>query len=161
VALSTGGIPLIYLGDEVGTLNDHGFVEDPARSDDSRWVHRPRRDEVRYAQRHDATSAPGRVHAGLRRLIDVRRATPALGGGRLVGFRSGNPHVLGYLRGEGAQRVLALVNFSEQPQHLLPVVFSGGVPSGHELLSGQHVVLRQGLRMAAYEVSWLHWPSGE
>ena len=160
VALSTGGIPLIYLGDEVGTLNDHGFADDPARADDSRWVHRPRRDEARYAQRHDASSAPGRVHAGLRRLIDVRRATPALGGGRLVGFRSGNPHVLGYLRGECAQRVLVLVNFSEHPQHLLPVVFSGGAPSGHELLSSRHVVLRQGLRMAAYEVFWLHWPSG-
>ena len=158
VALSTGGIPLIYLGDEVGTLNDLGFAEDPARADDSRWVHRPRRDEARYAQRHDATSVPGRVHAGLRRLIEVRRATPALAGGRLVGFRSGSPHVLGYLRGEGAQRVLVLASFSEHPQTLAPVVFSGGPPSGHELLTERPVYLHHGLQMGAYEVLWLHWP---
>jgi len=158
VALSTGGIPLIYLGDEVGTLNDLGFADDPARADDSRWVHRPRRDEARYAQRHDATSVPGRVHAGLRRLIAVRRATPALGGGRLVGCRSGNPHVLGYLRDEGAQRVLVLASFSERHQEVAPVVFSGGLPSGHELLTERTVHLHQGLQMAAYEVLWLHWP---
>lgn len=158
VALSTGGIPLIYLGDEVGTLNDLGFAEDPARADDSRWVHRPRRDEARYAQRHDAATLPGRVHTGLRRLIEVRRATPALRGGRLVGFRSGSTHVLGYLRGEGAQRVLVLASFSEHAQSLHPVVFSGGGPSGHELLTDRHVNLQQGLQMAAYEVLWLHWP---
>ena len=41
IALSTGGIPLIYLGDEVAQLNDYSYVVDPATADDSRWVHRP------------------------------------------------------------------------------------------------------------------------
>jgi amylosucrase len=44
VILSIGGIPLIYLGDEVGTLNDYGYRTDPARAEDSRWVHRPAAD---------------------------------------------------------------------------------------------------------------------
>jgi amylosucrase len=75
-----------------------------------------------------------------------------------VGFRSGNPHVLGYLRGEGAQRVLVLASFSELPQSLAPVVFSGGPPTGQELLTEQPVQLHQGLQLAAYAVLWLHWP---
>ena len=37
VVLSSGGIPLIYLGDEVGTLNDPTYVNDPGKADDSRW----------------------------------------------------------------------------------------------------------------------------
>ena len=49
VILTIGGIPLIYLGDEVGTLNDYGYRDDLAKADDSRWVHRPIADTVRYA----------------------------------------------------------------------------------------------------------------
>src|SRR5207247_2357722 len=41
IVLSIGGIPLLYLGDELGTLNDYGYRNDPTKSEDSRWVHRP------------------------------------------------------------------------------------------------------------------------
>src|SRR5450432_3771434 len=40
LALSAGGIPLIYLGDEIATLNDYSYKNVPARMNDSRWVHR-------------------------------------------------------------------------------------------------------------------------
>ena len=49
VVFSSGGIPLIYLGDEVGTLNDPDYINDPGKAGDSRWVHRPARDAARYA----------------------------------------------------------------------------------------------------------------
>ncbi len=42
IILSIGGIPLLYLGDEAATLNDYSYVNDPAKADDSRWVHRPK-----------------------------------------------------------------------------------------------------------------------
>ena len=42
IILSIGGIPLIYLGDEFGTLNEYSFASDMYKADDSRWVHRPR-----------------------------------------------------------------------------------------------------------------------
>ena len=41
IILSTGGLPQLYLGDEVGQLNDYSYVDDPAHRDDSRWVGRP------------------------------------------------------------------------------------------------------------------------
>lgn len=44
IILSVGGIPLIYLGDEIATLNDYTYRYDPAKAYDSRWVHRPRTD---------------------------------------------------------------------------------------------------------------------
>ena len=42
ITLSIGGIPLIYLGEEWGMLNDYDFVKDPAKSGDTRWIHRPK-----------------------------------------------------------------------------------------------------------------------
>ncbi|HEV2659026.1 MAG TPA: alpha-amylase family protein, partial [Ktedonobacteraceae bacterium] len=40
IILSIGGIPLLYLGDEVGTLNEYAFAHDPHKAGDNRWVHR-------------------------------------------------------------------------------------------------------------------------
>ncbi|MEP6894191.1 MAG: alpha-amylase family protein, partial [Chloroflexota bacterium] len=56
VILTAGGIPLIYLGDEIGTLNDYTYRDDPAHERDSRWVHRPRADWEKYAKRNDSNS---------------------------------------------------------------------------------------------------------
>ena len=39
--LGFGGLPLIYMGDELGLRNDYDFVDDPDHADDNRWVHRP------------------------------------------------------------------------------------------------------------------------
>ena len=44
VAMSVGGIPLLYLGDEWATLNDDSYLQDPAKRADARWVHRVRMD---------------------------------------------------------------------------------------------------------------------
>ena len=63
IALSTGGIPLIYLGDEVAQLNDYSYVVDPATSGDSRWVHRPAHPADRYDERDDPADGAGQVYA--------------------------------------------------------------------------------------------------
>jgi len=158
VTLSTGGIPLIYLGDEVGTLNDHSFADDPAKSYDSRWVHRPARDALRYQQRLNTTTAAGRLFTGMKRLVDCRKATPAFGDSALTVFRTGDAHVLGYLRGHGAQRVLVLANFSDHTQSLDAQRFSAGPASTPELISGQTLSLRQGVTLPPYGVRWLQYP---
>ena len=51
--LTIGGIPLIYLGDEVGTLNNYTYRDDPHKTRDSRWVHRPYVDWNKYEKRSD------------------------------------------------------------------------------------------------------------
>ncbi|MCS6846124.1 MAG: alpha-amylase family protein, partial [Anaerolineae bacterium] len=76
VILSYGGIPLIYLGDEIGMLNDYGYRDDPAKAGDSRWVHRPRMDWTAAARRHDPSTIQGRIFGGLKRLIALRKAEP-------------------------------------------------------------------------------------
>jgi amylosucrase len=41
---SHGGIPLIYMGDELALLNDRSYQDLPEHAHDSRWMHRPRMD---------------------------------------------------------------------------------------------------------------------
>jgi amylosucrase len=155
VALSSGGIPLIYLGDEVGALNDHSYLDDAAKASDSRWVHRPARDAARYAQRHDLATVPGRLYAGLQRLIAARRSTTAFAGGHLQGFRAGSRAVLGYTRGQPGSHVLALANFGDQQQRVPPQVFSAQPDVARDLIGGEVHRLRKGLVLRPYEVLWL------
>lgn len=116
VILTVGGIPLIYLGDEFGVLNDYSYTQFPAKSDDSRWVHRPFIDWESAARRHDPQSLEGRIYEGLQRLIQLRVSTPAFAGNELQVMDTGNPHVLGFVRTFGDQSVLVFANFTEQEQ---------------------------------------------
>ncbi len=158
VALSSGGIPLIYLGDEVGMPNDYGYRHNPDKAGDSRWVHRPARDDALYAQVDTAGNVHHRIRTGLQRMIDVRRDTPALAGTELTIFYTHNPHVLGFLRGEGAQRVLVLANFAEHPQSVSAPTFSAGPARTSDLLSGQSISLNDGLELTPYALMWLRYP---
>lgn len=116
VILTIGGIPLIYLGDEVGMLNDYTFRQDPAKADDSRWGHRPPADQIRYAQRQDGETIPGKIFQGLMRLIQLRKSAPVICSGKVDFISTGNPHVFGYLRSGDDAEILFLNNFSDQVQ---------------------------------------------
>ena len=155
VTLAAGGIALLYLGDEVGTLNDFAYLHDPAKAADSRWVHRPPRHAERYAQRHDPATDAGRVYQGLRRLIEVRSKTPEFAGGRLIGFRTKNPSVLGFTRPGALGGILVLANFSEHPQMLAAEVLSAQPASAVDLVTGERHALGGGLELAAYQLAWL------
>jgi amylosucrase/maltose alpha-D-glucosyltransferase/alpha-amylase len=116
VIATIGGIPLLYLGDEVATLNDDSYSEDPSKEGDTRWVHRPRFDPERSAERTDPETVPGRVHGGLLRLAQMRQRNPAFGGADTEIVDAGNDHVLAYFRHHAEQSVLVLANFSEAEQ---------------------------------------------
>ena len=52
--LSFGGIPLLYNGDAFGVVNDYSYRDDISKSNDSRWINRPKinweRAELRNTQ---------------------------------------------------------------------------------------------------------------
>jgi len=116
VILTVGGIPLIYLGDEIGTLNDHTYQDDPAHERDSRWVHRPRADWEKYAKRNDVNTVEGRVFQGLKMLIELRKQHEVFAGGELEVIQTENEHILGYTRVHTGKRAIIFANFSEEPQ---------------------------------------------
>lgn len=157
IVLSIGGIPLIYLGDEVGTLNDYGYVSDPVKAGDSRWVHRPLRNQVALDQRHDPTTIPGRIFSTLTRLIHLRTTLPALRDGMMEVVRSDNRHVLAYVRQTRSQRVLVLANFSEYPQSIagnLLRMYGPGLEL-FDLIQEQPVSATTALTLQPYQFVWL------
>ncbi|MEN9620806.1 MAG: hypothetical protein RL499_999 [Actinomycetota bacterium] len=155
IVLSTGGIPLIYLGDEVGQLNDPHWADLPAQADDSRWAHRPHYPAELYAQRTDPTTDAGRIFAGLQHLIAVRRATPEFSGGTLIGFDTKNPQVLGYQRPGPAGPVVCFANVADQPQTIAALTLSGLPGTMIDLLTDARHSPRAGLTLPAHGVLWL------
>ena len=116
IIMMIGGVPLIYLGDEIGTQNDYAYRFDPAKAEDSRWVHRPYTDWTRVAQRTDSTTVAGRLYQRLHHLIKVRQQCTAVSDGDMTVIDTGNDRLFGFVRAAGSARVVVVANFSEQPQ---------------------------------------------
>jgi amylosucrase len=157
IVLSTGGIPLLYLGDEVGQLNDYSYELDPDKADDSRWVGRPHYPRARYALRRDVATGPGAIFTRLRRLIKVRSHTDEFAGGVLLGFHTHNRHVLGYQRPGSSSTVLVLANFADTAQWVSADTLSGLGAFAHELIADEPVDTTGGVFIEAHGVRWLRF----
>ena len=155
IALSTGGVPLLYLGDEVAQLNDYSYTDDEATAGDSRWVHRPERPVERYAQRADASTDAGRVFAGLTALISARKGTPEFAGGALVGFDAKHPSVLGYQRPGVDAVILVLANMGDHLALINPLTLSGFDTNAVDVITGETVDLAKGLALLPQGFRWL------
>lgn len=118
VAFTIGGIPLVYIGDELGMLNDYSYEQDPEKAGDSRWAHRPFFDWERAQLRKDPDTLPGRIYHGLLRLVQLRQQNLALAGGETEIVDPGNEHVFAYFRHHEGHNVLVLANFSDAEQTL-------------------------------------------
>lgn len=116
VILSIGGLPLLYMGDELGLKNDYSYVQDPAKKDDSRWVNRVAVTEAQLAQAKNADSLSGQIYQQLQHLVQTRARLAVLGTGSTTILRDDNQHLFLYQRKEGDQSLLAVLNFSEHPQ---------------------------------------------
>ncbi|MGD8569645.1 MAG: amylosucrase [Gammaproteobacteria bacterium] len=118
VIITIGGIPLIYLGDEIAMLNDYDYDKDPDKVGDSRWLHRTKFDWERAEQRRDPASVPGRVYQGLLRLIQLRSQNLAFARDETEFVETGNKHVFGFIRSNENNVAFVLANFSEKQQGL-------------------------------------------
>ena len=156
LALSTGGIPLLYLGDELGQLNDYSYRDDPAHAGDSRWVHRPAADPVAFAARHDPTTVAGRIHARLTALIEARRRTPEFADIPLTPFHTPHPSIVGFQRiGEGVVLVLVLANVGDDAVVVEADTLSGFRADTTDVVTGEGVDLSGGLELPAHGFRWL------
>jgi amylosucrase len=120
--MSFGGIPLIYYGDELGTLNNEDFINDAEKAQDSRWIHRPVYDWNLAEQRHQRGSVEQRIFDGLKQMIAVRKSIGAMAdynNRELIDV--GNDHLFVFTRTNPAvvlDSVLVVANFNEQPELL-------------------------------------------
>jgi amylosucrase len=109
-----GGIPLLYLGDEIAQPNDPTYTDRVAEAVDNRWVHRPFFADDRLARALEQPGSPeGRVLGAIVRLGELRKATPALGVGRLRLFSLDPRYTLAFEREAGDERVTVVANLTE------------------------------------------------
>lgn len=161
IAFSYGGIPLIYMGDEIGLLNDYGYLKNPDKAADSRWMHRPPMDWAKAARRHDPTSWEGRFWAGMRELVEARRRLRPLHGTGLVEAQwTDNEHVFAYARQHPSGHFLALCNFSPLPQSVNAAIIRGQGWSGelHDVRRADHPALYiwdNRVMLEPYRAIWL------
>lgn len=120
--MSFGGIPLLYYGDEIGTINDDSYLDDPHKSEDSRWMHRPHIDWEKAARRKQPGSVEFKIFNALKRMIAVRSEI-----GVFADFNNrelievDNPHLFVFERYNWFNRsgsVLVVANFNGSPQSL-------------------------------------------
>ncbi len=119
---SFGGIPLLYYGDAIGTLNDNTYLDDENKHHDSRWVHRPTLDWNKAARRHEPGTVENRIFTAIQKMLAVRKQIPAFAdlNNREI-FETNNPHLFTFLRFTSRgihSRVLVIANFDLSPQHL-------------------------------------------
>ncbi len=161
IVLSMGGIPLLYLGDEVGTLNDYSYRDDPQRARDSRWMHRPRADEAQLARRNQPGTVEHRIFNALRRMIALRKQQPAFGAAAHTGvIETGNPHSFVFVKSSADSRVLVAANFTEREQHVATGGFGDilSLNPSTDLLSERAVDLSQDLTLPPYGLLWIAVP---
>jgi amylosucrase len=165
IILSYGGIPLIYAGDELGTLNDYSYLDDDHKKYDSRWVNRPSHDWKAVAQLKDDNSPASVIFNGLKHMISLRKKLrPFSDTNNVVLHDSNNPHLFLYERiGKKKEGVLILANFDEHPQIVDAFILSslGYINEGviHDLLSNNKRTLSSGLvEVKPYQLLWLVKP---
>ncbi|NTW40190.1 MAG: alpha-amylase, partial [Cellulomonadaceae bacterium] len=71
VVMGFGGIPVLWMGDELALPNDDGWALEPGHQDDSRWVHRPRMPWGRAESRHTQGTVAATVFAGVAHQVAV------------------------------------------------------------------------------------------
>jgi len=119
--LSFGGLPLLYYGDEIGTLNDRSYLLDLSRVNDSRWAHRPIIDWDKAALRHTSGSVENRIFSSLKKMIATRKTIPAFAdfnNRTLHDVESEHLFVFSRFNHVTGECILVVGNFGVTPQHL-------------------------------------------
>lgn len=153
-----GGIPLVYMGDEIGLLNDYGYLDDPDLADDNRWMHRPAMDWVKAERRHDGETVTGRIFQGITGLVEARKRTFELhAAAGTYAVWTHNERVFGLLRASPRGRILVLANFDDAvqtvPRHRVhEIEFTGPLLN---CVNGDELDGWSPIQLKPYQALWL------
>ena len=154
LVLGFGGLPLIYMGDELGLRNYYDFVEEPDHADDNRWVHRPPMPWDLADRRHIEGTVEYRIWHRLRHVITVRSSLPSLDASVESEILDPvNPAVLVFLRRFSSQTMVGVYNMTTESQKLPRWV----VPLGNwawDALTEETPLTDGPLKLDGYQVRW-------
>ncbi|MFM6940361.1 MAG: alpha-amylase family protein [Candidatus Planktophila sp.] len=149
-----GGLPLLYMGDELGMVNDHSFLKDSAKKEDNRWIHRPEMDWSLVKSAAKKKGVESAINESVRSLIRARKSLPSLHASTTTEvFTTNNPSVVIFRRKHAAGNLIQLYNLSEHQQK----ISMHGIASGNllEVISGEHLHIYEEMQIPAYATWWL------
>ena len=112
-AIFLGGLPMLFYGDEVGYINDYRYQQDPSKSYDNRWMHRPLLDWEKVNRRKTEGTLEFQLFEGTKKLLSLRKAHDLYADLSNVSWMTPhNKHIAGLMRRKGEERRYCLFNFS-------------------------------------------------
>jgi amylosucrase len=152
------GIPLVYMGDEIALDNDRSYLTDPAKADDSRWIHRPAMSWDVADRRNAPGTLEARMFATVQRLVVARRAAPAMdAGGELWIHRHTDPAVFAWARLHPRHgRFYGIANFANRPASVPASFLEWAGMVSPRLVLGEDDVRHAGAEwtVAPYGLAW-------
>jgi amylosucrase/maltose alpha-D-glucosyltransferase/alpha-amylase len=157
VILTIGGIPLIYIGDGIGMLNDYDYERISEKVGDTRWIHRPKFDWEKEKEKSDKNTTTGRLFSGLLKLVQLREKTQALSGFDTEFADVGNDHIFAYFRHGENSSVFILANFSDEEQNIAGIRLRqlGLSKTVTDVVAGKTITATQNLLMEPYQFMML------
>ncbi|MEP7142790.1 MAG: alpha-amylase family protein [Ferruginibacter sp.] len=129
-----GGIPMLFYGDEAGYTNDYSYLDDPGKSYDNRWMHRPVIDWIKNERIEIEGTSEQRIFSGTQLLIRIRKELGVAGDYKnITWLGTHNIHVAGYLRTREEQKLYCIFNFGGETVFLTWAAFKQHGPSPDQL----------------------------
>jgi len=151
------GIPLLYMGEEIGQFNDFSYLNIAYRQKDNRWVHRPDMDWEKAELRKKEGTVENKLFNGLKQLAKIRKQQRALHSAAnnkilILPYDS----VFAMERETEDSRLLMLTNFSQQDvyiqNHDLPANWQN--MSMRELFSDKKQSGIEAIQLPPYGFKW-------
>jgi amylosucrase len=163
VVYSFGGVPLIYMGDEIALRNDDQYADDPDHADDNRWLHRPRMDWDAVNRASETGTLEHRIFSVFASLAQDRAGVGALhGAARVEVVDVGDPAVFAFVRRHPVRGTFAMIaSFSDNPVEMSSASLSllGRAPVRPVRNAGVDVGA-DSIRFEPYGYAWLAVDSG-
>jgi amylosucrase len=155
---SFGGLPLLYMGDEVGLLNDYSFENVPEHAHDNRWLHRPAMDWEAVKTAETGKGAAAELLHGVKQILAKRKVTVHLASQvptRIIDI--GNAKVFAFTRLADEGTLMGLFNFTESWTSVsADQLRKLGITEFHDVLcGGQAAIHGDAVAVAPYGRIWL------
>jgi amylosucrase len=163
IVLGWGGVPVLWMGDELALPNDPHWDDDPDHARDNRWLHRPKMPWQIVELRAKKHSVPGQVFGAIKHMAAVRGTIQQLHAhGKSTILDPSDPGILPVLREHPTGPLLGLYNVTASarpwPRHRLAEV---GLTNPVDALTGQAVVMAPdgNVWLPPYAALWLADPA--
>lgn len=162
IILTYGGIPMIYAGDEIGTLNDYTYEQNDDHINDNRWVNRPMHNWDVVSELKTKDDSPSVIiYQGLKNMIRLRKEYDVFKDSNDVKIHGcPNQHVFVYQRTNGSESIWILSNFNEVSETLdIGWLLSIGIftdKNSKDLLTGKSIeLIHNELPLKPYQQLWI------